>query len=183
MPQRCEVRSTLPLTVEDFVRLGLTRTGIRRADARRNVAWALGEVGLDGMSRADYWSLSGGQRQRGLVARGLVRRPDLLILDEPTNGLDLPAEDSFLALLSRLNREHGITVLIVTHAVALAARFATHVGLVHGGRVTSGPVGAMLTRSALREAYGVDVDLLPAGGSRPSPPPAGPAEAPTRSPS
>jgi zinc transport system ATP-binding protein len=159
VPQRCELKPTLPMTVSDFVRLGLTGTGIPRREASENLRWALQEVGLEHRERADYWSLSGGQRQRALVARGLVRRPDLLILDEPTNGLDLPSEESFLALVEKLNREHGITVVLVTHAIGLAARFATHVALVREGRVLTGRTEDVLVASQLRSAYGVSVDV------------------------
>ena len=157
VPQRCSLKPTLPMSVSDFVLLGLARTGISRGEAKANLAWALEEVGLGDKALADYWSLSGGQRQRALVARSLVRRPDLLILDEPTNGLDLPAEESFLLLLSDLNRGHGITVFVVTHTVGLAARFATHVAIISGGRLLAGRKETILVGENLREAYGVDV--------------------------
>lgn len=168
VPQRCNLKATLPMTVADFVRLGLTRTGISRREGRQNLAWALEEAGLAGKGRADYWSLSGGQRQRALVARGLVRRPDLLILDEPTNGLDLPAEESFLTLVARLNRERGITVILVTHAVGIAARFGSHAALIRGGTVLAGPLDAVLAGPILSEAYGVGMKVLRNGGSHPT---------------
>ena len=166
VPQRCNLKPTLPMTVAEFVRLGLTGTRIFAAAARSNVAWALGEVGMSEKAGADYWSLSGGQRQRALVARGLVRRPDLLILDEPTNGLDLPAEESFLALVSKLNRDRGITVIIVTHTIGLAARFATHVALIQGRSVLSGRKEEVLVGRNLRQAYGVDVEVSYGGSSQ-----------------
>ena len=159
VPQRCDLKPTLPMSVAEFVLLGLAGTHARRAESRRNLKWALEEVGLQDREGDSYWSLSGGQRQRALVARGLVRRPDLLILDEPTNGLDLPTEEAFMALVEKLNRERGITVLLVTHAIALAARFATHVALFHGGRVLSGPKEEVLTSRNLSEAYEVAVPL------------------------
>ena len=159
VPQRCDIKATLPLTVAEFIRLGLTRTGIGRAEAQRNLAWALEVVGLADKAGHEYWSLSGGQRQRALVARGLVRRPDLLILDEPTSGLDLPVEESFLDLVARLNRELGITVIAVTHAIALAARFGSHVALFSRGRLRCGPKDEVLVGKNLREAYGVDVEV------------------------
>jgi ABC-type Mn2+/Zn2+ transport system ATPase subunit len=159
VPQRCNLRSTLPLTVAEFVRMGLTRTGIRGREARENLAMAIDDVGLESASERNYGSLSGGQRQRALVARALVRRPDLLILDEPTNGLDLPAEESFLALVARLNRERGLTLILVTHAIALAARYASHVALITSRRVIAGTRAEVLTGERLRAAYGVAVDI------------------------
>ncbi len=164
VPQRCALKPTLPMAVADFVRLGLTGTGIRGRKAEENIAWALEETGLLERRCADYWSLSGGQRQRALVARGLVRRPELLVLDEPTNGLDIPAEDSFLDLVSRLNRERGLTVMFVTHAVGLTARFGTHVAIFGRGRVRAGPRSEILTRANLQEAYGMPLDIAPGDG-------------------
>ena len=73
-----------------------------------------------------------------LIARALVRRPRVLVLDEPTNGLDLEAEDTALRFLAELNRQEQHTVLFVTHNIALAARYATHVAFFHAGSVVSG---------------------------------------------
>ncbi len=163
VPQRCDVKPTLPMTVSEFVLLGLEGTQSGRDEARGSLAWALERTGLAKRSRRDYWSLSGGERQRALIARGLVRRPELLILDEPTNGLDAAAEEALVELVAALNRDPGMTVLFVTHVIALAARFASHVALFHEGRVTAGPRGAVLTGPRLREAYGVDVRIGEAG--------------------
>jgi zinc transport system ATP-binding protein len=163
VPQRCDLKPTLPMTVSEFVLLGLEGTRSGRDEARESLEWALEKTGIAERGRRDYWSLSGGERQRALIARGLVRRPELLILDEPTNGLDAAAEEALVQLVAALNRDPGITVLFVTHVIALAARFASHVALFHEGRVTAGPRGAVLTGPRLREAYGVDVRIGEAG--------------------
>ncbi|HVR75278.1 MAG TPA: metal ABC transporter ATP-binding protein [Planctomycetota bacterium] len=160
VPQRCGLKRTLPMTVFEFVLLGLAGSGESGAAARAGVMGALDLVGLGSQRDAHYWSLSGGQRQRALVARGIVRRPDLLVLDEPTSGLDLTAEDSFLRMVSMLHRERLLTVLLVTHALALAARFATHVALFHAGRVLSGPRDEILVPGKLKSAYGLDVEVI-----------------------
>jgi ABC-type Mn2+/Zn2+ transport system ATPase subunit len=159
VPQRCDLKRTLPMTVKDFVLMGLVRRGFSRGESAEALEWALGIVGLGGKASHDYWSLSGGQRQRALVARGLVRRPKLLLLDEPTNGLDLAAEDALLQLIARLNRAEGITVIFVTHTIAIGARYASHVALFHGRRVLAGPREEVLTSRNLKRAYGVDVEV------------------------
>lgn len=159
VPQRCDLNPALPTTVREFVVLGLV--GIRlstKAEAAR-LEWALGKVGLQGMAGRDYWSLSGGERQRALVARALVRRPGLLILDEPTSSLDLSTEDSFLRLLADLNREEHLTLLFVTHDIAIAARYATHLALFHSGSVEAGPRQQVLTRTVLERVYGVGIEV------------------------
>jgi ABC-type Mn2+/Zn2+ transport system ATPase subunit len=143
VPQRCELNPTLPTTVREFVLLGLVGTRTTRTDERVRLEWALSRAGLAGMARRDYWALSGGERQRALLARALVRRPSLLILDEPTTHLDPEAEEALSGLLASLNREEHLTLLVVTHDVAMADRHATHVAVVEGGTVRAGPRDTM----------------------------------------
>ncbi len=159
VPQRCDLNPALPTTVREFVILGLVGIRLGTKEETERLEWTLHKVGLEGMARRDYWSLSGGQRQRALVARALVRRPDLLILDEPTNGLDLSTEDSFLRLLADLNRKEHLTLVFVTHDIAIAARYATHLALFRSGGVESGPCEQLLTRAVLERVYGVGVEV------------------------
>lgn len=178
VPQRCDLNPSLPTTAREFVVLGLVGIRATRKEESERLEWAFARVGLEGMAGRDYWSLSGGQRQRALVARALVRRPDLLILDEPTNGLDLVTEDAFLRFLADLNQKEHLTLMFVTHDIAIAARYATHLALFHSGRVESGPRQKMLTMDSLERVYGVGVEVscyppgsvavrVPAGGRNP----------------
>ena len=159
VPQRCDLNPALPTTVREFVLLGLVGIRASRKEQTIRLEWALAKVGLEGMARRDYWSLSGGQRQRALVARALVRRPSLLILDEPTNGLDLSTEDVFLRFLAKLNQREQLTLLFVTHDIAIAARYATHLVLFHSETVESGPRHEMLNIASLERVYGVGVEV------------------------
>jgi zinc transport system ATP-binding protein len=159
VPQRCDLNPTLPTTLREFVRLGLVGLRTPRQDRAERLTWALARTGLGGLAEKNYWSLSGGQRQRALIARALVRRPRVLVLDEPTNGLDLEAEDTALRCLADLNRQERHTVLFVTHNIALAARYATHVACFHAGRVVSGPCQTVLQREILSRIYGVGVEI------------------------
>jgi ABC-type Mn2+/Zn2+ transport system ATPase subunit len=159
VPQRCDLNPTLPTTLREFVRLGLVGLRTPRRDRAERLTWALTRTGLGGLAEKNYWSLSGGQRQRALIARALVRRPRVLVLDEPTNGLDLEAEDTALRCLAELNRQERHTVLFVTHNIALAARYATHVACFHAGRVVSGPCQTVLQREILSRIYGVGVEI------------------------
>jgi len=154
VPQRCDLSPALPTTVREFVSLGLVGLSVPRKQRAERLAEALAATELGGLGERSYWSLSGGQRQRALVARALVRRPALLIFDEPTEGLDAPSEAAFLDLVDRLRREHGATVLFVTHRLATAAGRATHLALVADGSLTTGPLDTMLRRPELAEAFG-----------------------------
>jgi ABC-type Mn2+/Zn2+ transport system ATPase subunit len=156
VPQQCELNPTLPTTIREFVLLGLVGIKVSRVEQSERLTWALDKMGLSGMAKRNYWSLSGGQRQRALVARALVRRPTLLVLDEPTNNLDLLTEDALLRLLVALNKEEGLTLLFVTHNVGIAARYATHVGLLYSGSLLSGPRQRVLTIDNLAHMYDVN---------------------------
>lgn len=160
VPQRCDFDPSLPTTVREFVSLGLVGARrLSRAERLERIAWALAGTGLRGLEEASYWSLSGGQRQRALVARALVRRPCLMMLDEPTEGLDPAFEDALLDTLARLNTEEDMTILFITHKLSIAARYASHVALLHSGTAHVGPREVILVPEALERAYGAAVEL------------------------
>ena len=169
VPQRCDINPTLPITVREFVGLGLVGTGLNRATRREYLDRALSMLDLDQHKHQNYWTLSGGQRQRALVARALVRRPALLILDEPTNNLDLTAENDFLQTLTDIHRQENNTCLFVTHNLGLAERHATHIGLVAQGTLIAGPKAEVLNESNLDRVYGrgqrIHLHVSPEGSS------------------
>jgi len=111
------------LTAEGNVELPLLLTRLSAPQRRKNVAVALQVVGLADRAKHKPRELSGGQEQRVAIARALVSDPQLLVCDEPTGDLDRKTADEILGLLQVLNREHGKTVVIVTHDPK-AAEFA-----------------------------------------------------------
>lgn len=108
VPQRLAVDRTMPVTVDRF--LGLAG-GAGRAERRE----ALARTGVEELAGAQLADLSGGQFQRVLLARALLRRPDLLVLDEPTQGLDQPGTAQFYRLIEEVRRDLGCGVLMVSH--------------------------------------------------------------------
>jgi putative ABC transport system ATP-binding protein len=110
------------LTAERNVELPLLLTGLSRAARRKHVATALDVVGLSDRAKHYPRQLSGGQEQRVGIARAIVTDPTLLLCDEPTGDLDRKAGDEVLDLLQGLNREHGKTIIMVTHDPHAAAR-------------------------------------------------------------
>jgi putative ABC transport system ATP-binding protein len=110
------------LTAERNVELPLLLTALPAAQRRQHVATALGVVGLSDRARHYPRQLSGGQEQRVGIARAIVTDPTLLLCDEPTGDLDRKSGDEILDLLQALNREHGKTIIMVTHDPQAAAR-------------------------------------------------------------
>ena len=154
VPQDCEVNPSLPMTAREFVLLGLVGIRSNRLQQGERLAWALDKMGLADLADEDYWALSGGQRRRVLVARALVRRPTILILDEPTANLDLAMEDTFVRTLAALHAEERNTILFVTHKMDIASRCATHIGLLTGGTLVAGPRAQVLTDQNLEQVFG-----------------------------
>ena len=157
VPQRCDLNPTLSTTVSEFVLLGLAGLKIKKKETLDRLSWALERMNLEDMRLRNYWSLSGGQRQRALVARALVRRPKLLIADEATKDLDLTSTVALMQSLTDLNRNENLTVLFITHDLALAARFCTHTALFINGIVRAGSCQVVLNSEDLGRAYGVPV--------------------------
>ncbi|MBI3783100.1 MAG: ABC transporter ATP-binding protein [Deltaproteobacteria bacterium] len=119
VPQRDSLDSIFPLSAMEVVLMGTYAKlpplwPVGRA-GRQRAAQCLEQVGLATMGKRPFWTLSGGQRQRVLIARALAAEPEVLFLDEPTAGVDHEAETAIAALITELNRTHGLTVMLVTH--------------------------------------------------------------------
>jgi len=159
VPQHCSISPALPTTVREFVSLGAVGAQRPASGRSADLEWALESAGLEAMGHRSYWALSGGQRQRALVARALVRRPALLVLDEPTEGMDVGSASEFLATLDASNRA-GETILCVTHDVNIAARHATHVALTHEGHIHSGTWEEIRAAREMEIVFGAQAGAL-----------------------
>lgn len=120
------------LTVERNVELPLLLTSLSKTERRKHVETALAMVGLTHRTKHYPRTLSGGEQQRVGIARGIVTDPTLLLCDEPTGDLDRKAGDEILNLLEALNREHGKTIIMVTHDPHASARASRTVHLTKG---------------------------------------------------
>jgi ABC-type Mn2+/Zn2+ transport system ATPase subunit len=114
-------------------------------------------AGAQTFARARFAELSGGQKQRVLIARALVTRPDVLVLDEPTAGVDAAATHAVLEFISKLHREKEITVLLVTHDLPIVREHAQHVIWLHQGRIMHGPASEMLMPERLASIFEMEV--------------------------
>jgi zinc transport system ATP-binding protein len=110
-PQKLAIDRTMPLTVDRFLKLG---GGAKDGGGTARLA-ALASVGISGLGPVQVTALSGGELQRAALARALLRQPDLLVLDEPTQGLDQPGEAAFYRLIERVRRDTGAAICMVSH--------------------------------------------------------------------
>jgi len=125
------------LSAERNVEVPLLLTNLSRSQRKKNVAAALAVVGLSDRAKHKPAELSGGQQQRVAIARAIVADPTLLVCDEPTGDLDRETAEEILELLQILNRQHGKTIIMVTHD-SRAADHASRLLYVDKGRLTSG---------------------------------------------
>ena len=123
------------MTVEEEVAFSLENMGIPPGEITQRIQEALTKVGLAGYEKQAVTDLSGGQKQRLVLASVLATNPKILVLDEPTSALDPEGTQSLYKLLSELNQEHGITVLIVEHDIATVLPYADQFILLENGQL------------------------------------------------
>ena len=137
--------SATQATVADEVAFGLENLGVPPADMDLRIAMALASVGLGGMEARVPTTLSGGEQQRLAIACALAMGPSVLVLDDPSANLDPAGRRAVFGILRRLNREHGVTVIVADEDVEALAADATRILVLHEGRlVVSGTPGAVL---------------------------------------
>jgi zinc transport system ATP-binding protein len=127
IPQKKNINQGFPATVEEIVSLGV----LGRKTNKDVIISALKIVGLREQKDKRIGELSGGQQQRVLIAKALVNEPELLILDEPTTGIDLETQDRFYTLLRKLNSERNITIILASHDLDAINRLANKVACVN----------------------------------------------------
>ena len=127
-----------PITIFELVGLGLYGKKISKEEKRDRIDDALALVGLQHLDDRLYGALSGGQRQRVLLAKALISRPDVLILDEPTTGIDFKSRNALYELLNHLHDEHKITILMITHEMHLIENLVDEVYTLEGGILERG---------------------------------------------
>lgn len=158
VPQKETLDPIFPLTAFEVVLMG--------ASARIPPLWPIGQrrrelanrcltrVGLSEAAEQPFWSLSGGQKQRVLIARALAVEPEFLFLDEPTAGVDPGAEAAIIDVIAGLNRDSGLTVLLVSHHLRLVRAFVRTVIWVEDGTARKGTADELLSPERLADTYG-----------------------------
>ncbi|HET6437752.1 MAG TPA: metal ABC transporter ATP-binding protein [Anaeromyxobacter sp.] len=151
VPQKLDIDRDLPLTGTNFLRSKAAVTGAGREDVRR----ALAEVNLpQRIAERPIGALSGGQFQRLLLAFALVGRPNALLFDEPTAGVDEPGEERLYEMIRRVQGLEHLTLLLISHELSLVQRFADNVLCLSGEAPWFGPPDEVLTPERIERAYG-----------------------------
>lgn len=169
VPQRHTLDHIYPLSVRAIVRMarypaaGLLRRP--RAEDERAVDRALAAIDMTHLADRRLEELSGGQRQRALIARALATGANILVLDEPTDGMDLKSTHSILDLMRRLHREDGLTVVFVSHQLNEVANYVDRLLVIDEGRYDWGPIEEVLTAEHLQRIYQLDVVVDRVAGS------------------
>jgi zinc transport system ATP-binding protein len=161
VPQKLSINANLPLTVADLMALALQRwplfLGIRR-QTRRTMEELLQRVWVaPALLTRPVAKISGGELQRVLLALALYPNPELLLLDEPAAGIDFRTGEKFYELLGRLNRETGVTVVLVSHELNVVSETAHQVLCLKDGRIQcQGPPQEILTGEMMTTTFGAD---------------------------
>jgi len=161
VPQRETLDENFPFSAFEVALMGT----YRRVPAGRLVGKGdreftrecLRQTGAEDFADQLFSQLSGGQKQRALIARALATRPDFLLLDEPTAGIDTASSQAVMELLTRLHREQALTILMVNHDLQTVRRHVQDVIWLHHGNVLYGPVAELLSREKVNEVLGLEV--------------------------
>lgn len=179
-----ETYPVFDFTVEEIVRMGraphLGLLGFEHPEDRKIARDAMERCEVVELASRSFRALSGGERQRVMLARALSQQARLLLLDEPTAFLDLKHRLSIYALLSRLHRENGLSIVVVSHDINLAARYCDRLVMLRRGEIAAdGAPDQVLRPEPIRAVYEVEVEIRtdPSSG-RPFVIPLAPASAP-----
>ena len=163
VPQLETIDWNFPVTVQEVVMMGRTMENrffpwYRRQD-RVLAAEMMESLGISGLSRRHIRELSGGQQQRVFLARALVSNPRILLLDEPTSGVDIKTRDDVMHLLHELNHQ-GITIIMTTHEINAVAVHLPWVVCLNGRILAEGPPSQVITTETLKLTYGAEMPVI-----------------------
>jgi|KBSSwiStaDraftv2_1062776.scaffolds.fasta_scaffold454962_2 ABC-type Mn2+/Zn2+ transport system ATPase subunit len=161
VPQRLALERSFILTVREFLslRLAATRHWFWRSSAEtdRLIRGSLAEIGIEALWERPLATLSGGQLQRVMIAFSLLSNPDLLLLDEPTAGVDIEGEETFYDLIAGVQQRRHLTAILVSHDLSMVYRHASWVFALNGVICCEGPPGHVMNAESLKQAYGIHV--------------------------
>jgi zinc transport system ATP-binding protein len=159
VPQRLDVERSFVLSVREFLALRMANTRHWFWQAQRTndqiIRSSVAEIGVEELLDRPLAHLSGGQLQRVLIAFSLLRNPELLLLDEPTAGVDTPGEQTFYDLIADVQRRRKLTVVLVSHDLSMVFKQASWVYALNGVICCEGHPEHVMNAESLKQAYGI----------------------------
>ncbi|MFH1632009.1 MAG: metal ABC transporter ATP-binding protein [bacterium] len=155
VPQRFSFDQHFPITVREFMNLARHKHNPKTEIEKRIVGVGLEKSVLD----KKIGTLSGGQLQRVLIAQAMLNDPKILILDEPSTGIDIVGEAAFVDILKHINKKHKATILLVSHDVSMVLKFVDTVVCINGKLYCAGPPQTALTQRKLDDLYSGEAHL------------------------
>ena len=167
VPQKSHAQQDFPISVSDVVMLGrYGQIGLFRRPSeedRATVRKALEAVHMQDFADKQLSQLSGGQQQRVMIARALASQPKLLLLDEPASGVDIHGEERFYRLLEELKDERHLTIVVVTHDIAVVSSYVEKLACLNQTLYSHAAPAEVLTTDTLQKVFGCEVELLTHG--------------------
>ena len=167
VPQKSQNDWNFPVSVLDVVMMGrYGRIGLVKRPSRAD--WDIARKALEDVQMQDFGDrqlgqLSGGQQQRVMIARALASQPKLLLFDEPASGVDIQGEEQFYSLLQTLKKERELTIVVVTHDIAVVSSYVEKLACLNQTLYSHAAPSEVLTADSLKKVYGCEVELLAHG--------------------
>ncbi|KHE91102.1 MAG: metal ABC transporter ATP-binding protein [Candidatus Scalindua rubra] len=170
VPQHASVDELFPVTVLDMVLMGrYAKMGIFKRPKSNDYSIAekmMKNVGMENLAKRNYRELSGGQKQRTLIARAMAGEPNILILDEPVEGMDVQGEIVIMELIKILHAEYALTVILVCHDLNIIANYVKTLSIIHNNTLKLGPVESILNEETMANVYGTQVKIVDIDGQK-----------------
>jgi len=158
VPQRLEFDRTFPLTVYELLSFTVPPAYfipfIKKRQEMAYINKLLELVGVQDLANRNIGSLSGGELQRVMIAKSIINKPGILVLDEPASGVDIEGQERFYDLIKRLNKEQGLTIILISHDLNVVYRFADNVLCLNQRLICSGKPAEALTDEVIKSVYG-----------------------------
>ncbi len=163
VPQLETIDWNFPVTVEEAVMMGRTMSNAvfpwYKRQEQKLAHEMMERLGISNLARRHIRDLSGGQQQRVFLARALVGSPRLLLLDEPTSGVDIKTRDDAMHLLHDLNHQ-GVTIIMTTHEINAVAAHLPWIVCINGRKVAEGPPAEIISSEVLKQTYGSEMPVI-----------------------
>jgi ABC-type Mn2+/Zn2+ transport system ATPase subunit len=159
VPQKVDIIKNFPVTVKELLELSIKKTYPKSKEQKMKIEQYLDLLHISHLANKAIGELSGGQQQRFLIARALILSPEILLLDEPIAGIDITGEQTFYEFITCMNKQYGITTLLVSHDVTVVEKIASKVICVNRTLICEGKPDEVLSEEKFEELYGREANV------------------------